>query len=122
MIEPASTPEVTAAQFQAIVDMLTPQVINMAPTEGQTISLPNTSLEIILNLAPAAPLAALNIVLPNEASSRTGQRLFVASTQAITTATFSGTPVVNNNVVTFSPGDNVVFFKNNTNTWSRLIG
>lgn len=122
MITPIGTPEVTTAEMQAILDMLTPLVINMAPTEGQTINLPNTSQEIILNLNPAAPLTAVNIVLPNDASSRTGERLFVASTKAIDTATFSGTPIVNNNVVTFAPGDNVVFFKNNTNTWSRLVG
>lgn len=102
--------------------MLDPLVVNVAPAEGATIALPNTDQEIILNLNPAEPLATLNIVLPNEASSRIGERLFVASTQAIGMVTFSGTPIVNNATVAFNPGDNVVFFKNNTNTWSRLIG
>lgn len=102
--------------------MLGPLVINATPVEGGTVNLPNTDQEIILNLNPAGPLSAVHVVLPNEASSRTGERLFVASTQAIETVTFSGTPTVNNDVVTFAPGDNVVFFKNNANTWSRLIG
>lgn len=102
--------------------MLGPLVINEVPTEGGTVALPNTDQEIILNLAPATPLTELNVILPNEASSRIGERLFVASTEAIGMVTFSGTAIVNNNAVTFAPGDNVVFFKNNANTWSRLIG
>lgn len=99
-----------------------PLVINTSPVEGGTTTVPNTDQEIVLNLAPAGPLSVLNVLLPNEASSRTGQRIFVASTQAIDLVTFSGAPIVNNGEVTFAPGDNVVFFKNTTNTWSRLVG
>lgn len=100
----------------------TPLTTTMAPTEGQTVTLPNSSLEMVLNLKPATNLTAVNIVLPNEASSRIGQRVFIATTRQIETITASGTAVVNNASVMMSPGDNIVFLKNDTNTWSRVMG
>lgn len=122
MIEPICSPDVTYAQMQALTAMMTPLTVDAVPVEGGTVTLPNTSQEIILNLAPATDLTNVNLVLPNDASSRQGQRIFVASTRQIGNLVASGVATVNNATVMFSPGDNVVFFKNRPNTWSRLIG
>lgn len=122
MIEPVWSSDVTPADLATVMAMLMPLTIDVIPVEGGTITLPNTSQEIIINMAPATNLANVNLVLPNNASSRQGQRIFVASTRQIANMVASGVPTVNNATVMFSPGDNVVFFKNTPNTWSRLIG
>ena len=101
---------------------LTSMTIDVVPVEGGTVTLPSTNRELIINLNPAANLNALTLVLPNEASSKMGQRVFIASTRQIATLTATGTSTVNNPTVMFSPGDNYVYFKNKPNTWSRIIG
>lgn len=116
------TPGVTTAAWNQLITRLNPLTVTMAPTNGQTVQLPNTDQEIILNLTPAAPLASVNVVLPSNDSSRPGQRVFIATTRQIDNITASGTTVVNNASVMMSPGDNIVFIKNDTNTWSRVIG
>lgn len=103
--------------LSVLVNMAGPLIVSETPSDGDTITLPETDQEVILNLDPAAPLATLNLVLP---TGHLGARLFVASTKAIDMATFTGPSVVNNNQVTFNPGDNVVFFQNKLLTWSRL--
>lgn len=101
---------------------LTSMTIDVTPTEGGIVTLPSTNRELIVNLNPATNLNAMTLVLPNEASSKMGQRVFIASTRQIANLTATGTATVNNPTVMFSPGDNYVYFKNKPNTWSRIIG
>jgi hypothetical protein len=112
----------TDDQLAELISRASPQVIDAIPAEGGTVTLPSSSRDMIVNLSPATTLNAVTLVLPNETSSVMGQRIFVASTRQITALTATGIATVNNAVVMFSPGDNVVFFKNKPNTWSRLIG
>lgn len=115
-------PGVSAAQFDAMVAMMTPIVITMTPEEGQLIELPDTTQEIILNLEPATALNAVTLELPTNAAPREGQRIFVASTMQIDQLTATGPTPVNGAVTMFNPGDNYVYFQNKGQTWSRLIG
>lgn len=105
------------AILSVLGNMAGPLIVSEIPSNGGTITLPETDQEVILNLDPSTPLDTLNLVLP---TGHLGARLFVASTKAIDMATFTGPGVVNNNQVTFNPGDNVVFFQNKLLTWSRL--
>lgn len=105
------------AILSVLDNMAGPLIVSETPADGDTITLPETDQEVILNLDPAVPLATLNLILP---TGHLGARLFVASTKAIGMATFTGPGDVNNNQVTFNPGDNVVFFQNKLLTWSRL--
>lgn len=100
----------------------TPLELAYIPTEGQTIDLPDVDREIVVNLAPLTDLNELTINLPENSPGRVGQRLFISSTKQIANVTCGGGLTVNNPTVMFSPGDNVVFFRNEPNTWSRLIG
>lgn len=97
-----------------------PLVINMIPTEGQTITLPNSTAEIILNLDPAADLDMLNLELPDNSAPREGQRVFVSSTRAVLQLTATGPDIVNGGVVMYSPGDNYVWLQNKEQIWSRV--
>lgn len=122
-VRPANSPDVDGASVAAqIAAALQPLVVNAAPTEGSTIDLPDVDQEIVLNLAPATDLANLTINLPGNSPGRTGQRLFIGSTREIANVTCAGGLTVNNPTVMFSPGDNVVFFRNQPAVWSRLIG
>lgn len=106
----------------AVRQILAPLAFDAVPTEGGTVTLPQKGQDMIVNLNPAANLTAMTLVLPNEANSTMGQRIFVSSTRQITTMTATGIATVNNAQTTFSAGDNYVFFKNKPNVWSRLIG
>lgn len=96
---------------------------SMTPTEGQTINAPPSEKVInILDLTPAADLAAITINLPSEEQSKLGQRYFIRSSLQIISVTFqcpSGT--VDNWLVMMSAGDCVDFTKSKANTWSRSV-
>lgn len=100
-------------------EMAGPLIVAATPSEGDTITLPESEREIILNIDTPNSLSAVNVVLP---TGHLGARLFIASTMAIDMMTVTGPSTVNNNMVTLNPGDNVVFFQNDVNIWSRLIG
>lgn len=106
---------------EAMGAVIAPIVMNVTPTEGQTITIPSTDKEVILNLTPAVDLNALQVNLPNNANGRQGQRIFVGSTRQIAACTFAGGLQVNNGSFMFSRGDNVAFIRNMPNIWSRII-
>lgn len=121
-VDPLTTSElINDAGFLTAAD-IDATVFNEVPVEGGTITLPNVDDEIVLNMAPATDLTNLTINLPGNNPGKVGQRIFIASTRQISNVTVSGALPVNNNVVMFSPGDNVVFFRNQPSSWSRLIG
>lgn len=129
MISPTNTPDVTQASVQqmisdAVGSAAQPLVIDLVPTEGQTITVPNTTVkEIFLNLAPAADLTNVTINLPSNTTALAGQRCFIGSTRQIANCTVTSSLTVYNGSLMFSPGDNAAFVRNNNapHTWSRVL-
>jgi hypothetical protein len=96
-------------------------MLAVTPTEGSTVTCPNIPNDMSVQMTPATMLNAITLVLPNEATSRVGQRVFVRSSLAIQQMTVTGATTVDNAVVMFNPGDCVVFFKSAANIWSRVV-
>lgn len=111
-----------AAKVETMEERLTPMVLNLVPTEGQTITLPATTRkEIFVNLKPTTNLLALTINLPTNAVDE-GQRCFVGSTRQIDSCVLKAAGLtVNNAALMFSVGDNAAFVRNEQSTWSRVL-
>lgn len=120
MKEPSSA-KVQQMINEALTASTAPMIMNVTPTEGQTVTIPDTDKEVILNLSPTADLNNLQVNLPGNSAGRVAQRIFIGSTRQIANCTFASALPVNNNTVMFSPGDNVAFLRNLPNVWSRLI-
>lgn len=97
-----------------------PMVITMAPKEGQTVVVPITTQEVILNLEPADDLVELFLVLPANPQPREGQRVFVSSSRIIEQLIVTSSDTVNGGNVMYSPGDNYVWLQNKSSIWSRV--
>lgn len=100
--------------------LITSTVFQVKPTEGATVVAPFTaSIILVIEVTPAADLAALTIRLPDSARSTTGQRVFVHTTKQIDQLRFVSDGTVDNWMMSVSPGDCVDFTKSNSTTWSR---
>jgi len=96
-------------------------MMSFVPAEGATLSTPNQTNDMSIQLNPLTALNEITLTLPSEASSRIGQRVFIRSSLEIGTMTTIGATTVDNAWVQFNPGDCVVFFKSAANTWSRVV-
>lgn len=90
------------------------------PTDGQTISMLDTSADGTLFLTPAGTLATLTVTLPTNANSVTGQIRRIATTQTITTLTVNGAGTILGNVTTILAAASLEFQKMASDTWVRL--
>lgn len=110
-----------SAQMAELQRRLTVAYSSVVPTEGMAVSCPSTDQDVDLQLKPATDLNLITVTLPPESVSRLGQRVFIRSTRQIAEMDVSGATTVDNWSVMFNPGDCVVFFKSDTNTWSRVV-
>lgn len=108
------------AEIEEMQQMMQALVINAVPTEGGTVTIPQTDRDVTLNLQPASDLVELTVNLPGGQSGRVGQRVFVNSTREIQSCTFSADIQVNSAEVMFSAGDNFVYYRNQPNIFSRI--
>lgn len=113
-------PGITQQEIEDLRALMDPMVIIMTPVEGETVSLPATIREIILNLEPATDLESVNLILPTNDIPREGQRIFVSSARQIEQLTATSTNPVNGGIVMYSTGDNFVWLQNKGKTWSRV--
>jgi len=94
-------------------------VSKLTPTTGQTVSFANSDVDQVMYLAPAGTLASLTVQLPSDASSRTGQRVTICSSQIVTSLTLSGAATVMNTITSLVSSDCFTFVKIDTNTWAK---
>lgn len=116
-------PGVSAAQINQMLALMTPMTLDITPVEAQTITMPDTDQEILVNLMAATDLAALSFVLPSNESTRIGQRVFIRSSRVITEMDVSADPgtTVDNWITNFNAGDSLVFIKSADAIWSRVL-
>lgn len=95
---------------------------NATPTEGSQVQSPSTGRNLTIRLQAAGDLNEVTLWVPPESASATGQRLFIRSDHSIGELTVAGEPgvTVDNAMVNLAPGDSAVFYKFDTNSWSRL--
>lgn len=112
-------PRLSLAQVQAA---LAGQEFDAVPTEGSTVNAPNTSRDLIARLNGATDLLAVTFTLPNEASARTTQRVFIRSQNQIATLSVTAEVgvTVDNATVLLAPGDCVVFYRAGVGIWSKV--
>lgn len=111
------------AMVQSMIDAAQGgEEFNAVPTEGSQVQCPSTGRNLTVRLQAAGDLNEVTLWVPPEATSTTGQRLFIRSDFTIGQLTVAGEPgvTVDNAMVNLAPGDSAVFYKFDTNSWSRL--
>lgn len=96
--------------------------MDATPTNGQTVSIPDSNARVInLLIWPATDIATLNIMLP---PTKPGRRVFLYSDKAIGQVTVSTTQsgvLVRNGVLSMNAFDQTVFNTANNTIWARVI-
>lgn len=97
------------------------QSVTGSPTTGQTVTIPDGPGRTGVYLTPAGALLALTINFPSDASTITGQVIYICITQVVTTLTLSvsGGSILNG-LTSFAGNDCVSFIKMAPNVWARI--
>jgi len=95
-----------------------PQTIQSAsPTTGQTVSITESQADVVLDLTPVGALLSLTVNLP--ATGRAGQRIFILSSQAVTTLTLGN--LTFGTLTALVAGASHGFIRNSAGTLHRMF-
>lgn len=112
-------PGVSSAQFEAMLQSLSPSEFEFYPADGSTHMVPDTdALLINVLLWPDAALDDLQLILP---PIKAGRRVFIYTDKAVAQLTLTSPEVgvtVANNSVSLSANDLIVF--NTVSTTNKL--
>lgn len=102
---------------QQIIYDTKPIIQTASPTTGQTVTIPDSSRDVLLYITPAGTLLAMTLALPSDSVSVIGQVIRVFFSQAITTLTLANTTPALTTVVL---NGSFTLQKVAANTWLRF--
>ena len=121
MLRSGGPPAVTGADASALAGLLSPSQ-TATPNSGDNVQVNNNNLDTNLWLVPVTnPIASLTVTLPNNASSRIGQKVSIGTSKGVSSLTVAGAGTILNAPPLLQAGDLYIFTKVGNDTWALLL-